>query len=120
MRRRVAPVIFASLALALAGCGGGGEDDGGAGGANGDGNGAGSAAAGEAVFADAGCGGCHVLEAAGSSGSVGPNLDESQPSRDQVEQMVRSGGGAMPAFEGQLTDEEIAAVAEYVSSNAGG
>ena len=39
----------------------------------------GDAAAGEAVFAEAGCGGCHTLEAAGSSGTVGPNLDESQP-----------------------------------------
>ena len=36
-------------------------------------------AAGEAVFASAGCGGCHTLEAAGSSGNVGPNLDEAKP-----------------------------------------
>ena len=36
----------------------------------------GDAAAGEAVFASAGCGGCHTLEAAGASGAVGPNLDD--------------------------------------------
>ena len=36
----------------------------------------GDAAAGEAVFASAGCGGCHTLEAAGVSGAVGPNLDD--------------------------------------------
>ena len=39
----------------------------------------GDASNGAQVFASAGCGGCHTLEAAGSSGTVGPNLDESQP-----------------------------------------
>ena len=34
---------------------------------------------GEAVFAAAGCGGCHTLEAAGSTGNVGPNLDDAKP-----------------------------------------
>ena len=42
---------------------------------------AGDAAAGEAVFASAGCGGCHTLEAAGASGKVGPNLDDAKPER---------------------------------------
>ncbi len=28
------------------------------------------------VFANNGCGGCHILEAAGSGGTTGPNLDE--------------------------------------------
>ena len=32
-------------------------------------------AQGAQVFADAGCGGCHTLAAAGSNGSAGPNLD---------------------------------------------
>ena len=36
----------------------------------------GDPAKGEDVFASAGCGGCHTLEAAGSSGNVGPNLDD--------------------------------------------
>ena len=27
------------------------------------------------VFASSGCGGCHVLEEAGTAGAVGPNLD---------------------------------------------
>ena len=36
----------------------------------------GDAAAGETVFASAGCGACHTLSAAGSSGTVGPNLDD--------------------------------------------
>jgi cytochrome c oxidase subunit 2 len=31
---------------------------------------------GRAVFARMGCGSCHTLAAAGSAGSIGPNLDE--------------------------------------------
>ena len=81
---------------------------------------AGDAAAGEAVFASAGCGGCHTLEAAGSSGNVGPNLDESQPDPNLVEQRVRNGAGAMPAFEGQLDDEQIANVVAYVVASTSG
>ena len=32
---------------------------------------------------------------------------------------MRNGGGGMPAFEGQLSDAEITAVAQYVAENAG-
>jgi mono/diheme cytochrome c family protein len=74
----------------------------------------GDAAAGEQVYASAGCGGCHTLEAAGSSGSVGPNLDESQPSLELALDRVRNGQGAMPAYEGQLDDQQIADVAAFV------
>src|SRR3954465_7771956 len=55
--------------------------------------GEGSAAAGKAVFATAGCGGCHTLEAAGASGTVGPNLDELKPNFDAVRDQVEHGGG---------------------------
>ena len=60
----------------------------------------GDAAAGEAVFASAGCGGCHTLEAAGSSGNVGPNLDEAKPDVALVVDRVTNGMGVMPSFEG--------------------
>jgi mono/diheme cytochrome c family protein len=80
----------------------------------------GDAAAGEAVFASAGCGGCHVLEAANSSGTVGPNLDDAKPSFDRVVEQVTNGGGAMPAFKDRLSEKEIRDVAAYVSENAGG
>jgi mono/diheme cytochrome c family protein len=75
----------------------------------------GDAEAGKAVFASAGCGGCHTLEQAGSSGSVGPNLDGQNLSFDRVKEQVENGGGAMPAFKGQLTDQQIADVAAFVS-----
>ena len=54
----------------------------------------GDAAAGEEVYASAGCGDCHTLEAAGSSGSVGPNLDESEPDAALVVDRVTNGMGA--------------------------
>ena len=74
----------------------------------------GDAAAGEAVFASAGCGGCHALEAAGSSGNVGPNLDDSQPDHDLVVERVTNGAGAMPSFAEQLDEAQIQDVAAYV------
>ena len=124
MRSRVwiFAVVLAVLAIGAAGCGGGDDDDSGGaattaetttetttdGGADG-----------AAVFASAGCGNCHTLAAAGSSGTSGPNLDELQPDAETVEEQVRNGGGAMPAFEGQLSDAEIEAVATYVAESAG-
>jgi cytochrome c oxidase subunit 1 len=70
--------------------------------------------AGEAVFAEAGCGSCHTLSAAGSRATVGPNLDETTLDVRAIEARIRTGGGAMPAFEGRLSDEEIRQVAAFV------
>jgi mono/diheme cytochrome c family protein len=74
---------------------------------------------GESIFASAGCGGCHTLAAAGSSGTVGPNLDEAKPTKDLAVDRVTNGRGGMPSFKGQLSDEQIQAVATYVAENAG-
>ena len=71
------------------------------------------------VFASAGCGGCHTLAAANASGNVGPNLDDLQPDAATVSSQVENGGGGMPAFSGDLSPEEIDAVATYVADNAG-
>ena len=76
-------------------------------------------AAGKQVFASAGCGGCHTLKDAGSTGNVGPNLDQLKPSEATVAHQVEVGGGPMPAFKGTLSPAQIAAVAAYVSSVAG-
>lgn len=80
----------------------------------------GNAEQGRTVFESAGCGGCHVLQAAGSTGTVGPNLDESTVTAEQVEEQVRNGGGAMPAFGDRLSDQEIADVAAFVVEARGG
>jgi mono/diheme cytochrome c family protein len=78
------------------------------------GGGAGEAPDGEAIFAEAGCGGCHTLEAAGAGGTIGPNLDESQPTKELVVDRVTNGRGAMPAFKDSYSAEQIDAVADFV------
>jgi len=65
------------------------------------------------------CGSCHTLADAGTSGKVGPNLDDLMPSMAIVERQVTNGGAVMPAFKGKLTPAQITAVAKYVSSAAG-
>jgi quinohemoprotein ethanol dehydrogenase len=79
---------------------------------------AGGAASGEKVFQSS-CGTCHTLAAAGTTGAVGPNLDELAPSESTVEHQVINGGGKMPAFKGQLSAAEIKAVSKYVAESAG-
>ena len=80
---------------------------------------AGDAEAGSQVFATAGCNSCHTLADAGATGTVGPNLDESQPSYELAVDRVTNGQGVMPPFEDELTEEQIRDVATYVSSVAG-
>jgi mono/diheme cytochrome c family protein len=75
----------------------------------------GDPAKGEEIYASAGCGGCHVFEPAGSSGTVGPSLDESNASFEDAVQQIRNGGGGMPAFGDRLSDQEIADVAAFVT-----
>ena len=76
--------------------------------------------AGKEVFLGASaCGGCHTLADAGTSGAVGPNLDEAQPSEELVVDRVTNGLGGMPAFSSTLSEQQIADVAAYVSSVAG-
>ena len=81
----------------------------------------GDPAAGKQVFLGAGgCGSCHTLADAGTSGTIGPNLDDSQPSFELAVDRVTNGAGAMPAFEGTLTEQQSQYVAAYVSTAAGG
>ena len=107
-----APAATTASTAAATTAAGSTEDNGGGGGATGD------AAAGKAVFT-ANCGSCHTLKDAGTTGSVGPDLDQLKPSFDVVEHQVENGGGVMPAFEGTLSDSDIANVSAYVSSVAG-
>ena len=78
---------------------------------------AGDPAAGEALFASNGCGGCHTFEAAGSSGAVGPNLDEALEGKDAefVHQSIVEPNaevaegynpGVMPSFQ-QLSEDQV-------------
>jgi cytochrome c6 len=80
----------------------------------------GDPAAGKEVFLGvSGCGACHTLADAGTSGQVGPNLDETQPSYALVIDRVTNGQGQMPAFASSLSEEDIQNVAAYISQSAG-
>lgn len=76
--------------------------------------------AGAEVYASAGCGTCHALADAGSTGTIGPDLDASQPSHELVVDRVTNGAGAMPSFADQLSEQQIADVAAYVVEATGG
>jgi mono/diheme cytochrome c family protein len=68
---------------------------------------------GEAVFAAAGCAGCHGQD---GGGGVGPALAGNANLNDAalVVTQILQGGEVMPPFADRLSDEEIAAVANYI------
>ena len=123
VRRSLLVLVLVVGALALVGAGCGGDDSGSADPPaatttdDGGGSGTGDAANGEQVYVAAGCGGCHTFEAAGSTGSVGPNLDDLDPSYEAVVEQVTNGGGAMPAFGDELSEQEIQDVAAFVTGS---
>ncbi len=80
----------------------------------------GDAAAGEKLFTSAGCVSCHTLAAAKSTGTVGPNLDQAKPDFKLATARVTLGKGVMPSFKGQLTDQQIADVAQFVVASTSG
>lgn len=128
---RILVLALAVLTLAVAaGCGGGDETspepetvegtvpaETGGGTDGGGGGGEGDVAAGKEVYASAGCGSCHTFADAGSTGTIGPDLDESSVDFEAAAEQIRTGGGGMPAFEGQLSEQEIADVAAYVTQS---
>jgi mono/diheme cytochrome c family protein len=92
----------------------------------------GDPAAGKEVFAGAGCGSCHALTAAGSTGNVGPSLDEVLPamSPDEIHKQIVDPNsqitegfapGIMPEDFGQrLSDEELANLVAFLAQAGGG
>lgn len=77
-----------------------------------------SVSAGKTVFGTS-CRGCHTLADTGPGGTIGPNLDQLKPSDALVVTQVTNGGGAMPSFAQNLSRQQIADVARYVSTVAG-
>ncbi|MBJ7354251.1 MAG: cytochrome c [Thermoleophilaceae bacterium] len=73
---------------------------------------------GKAIFTDS-CGGCHTLQAAGTNGGSGPDLTNIGLTAAAVSKQVYSGGGGMPSFDGELIDQQIAAVSAFVAENDG-
>ena len=64
----------------------------------------------------ASCSTCHTLKDAGSDGQIGPNLNDIRPEKIVVMNAVTNGIGVMPAYEGELSEDEIEAVSYYVST----
>jgi mono/diheme cytochrome c family protein len=67
------------------------------------------------LFDNYACGSCHSLAAAGAAGHVGPAFDgDNNLSQAFVVGRITNGQGAMPSFSGQMSAEEIDAVAAYI------
>ena len=82
------------------------------------------------VFANNGCGSCHTLEAAGSSGNVGPNLDEDLPGQSAAEieesivdpgaQIVSGFSNVMPGtYEASIPADDLELLVEFLVNCAG-
>jgi mono/diheme cytochrome c family protein len=82
------------------------------------------------VFANNGCGSCHTLEAAGSGGNAGPNLDESLPGQDpkQIEEsivapeaeIVAGFENIMPAdYESVIPPDDLKLLVEFLATCSG-
>ena len=61
------------------------------------------------------CSSCHILADSNSNGQIGPNLNDIRPDKMRIIKVVSNGIGVMPSYQGELTTEEIEAVAHYVS-----
>ena len=101
-------LVVGVVLVGLVGCGGNGGGDGGSDSA--------ASSPGAKVFADAGCGNCHTMEAADATGTTGPSLDDLKPEKERVARQVRNGGVGMPSFGDKLSDEQIDQVADFVSN----
>ena len=80
----------------------------------------GNAEAGRSIYEAQGCGSCHALEEAGSTGNVGPNLDEAKPTFEEAVRQIANGGGGMPAYKDQLNEKQINDTAAFVVESSGG
>src|SRR5262245_30869014 len=94
------------------------------------------AAAGKAIFTSSGCGGCHTFKPAGSTGKVGPDLDNlaadakkanKGPLPVYVKESIEDPGayvvpgfpnGVMPAYKGQLTNQQINDLVKFLTSQS--
>jgi mono/diheme cytochrome c family protein len=61
------------------------------------------------------CGSCHTLAEAGTSGTVGPNLDNLNLDVAAITKQITNGGGGMPPFAGTLDEKQIALIAKYIA-----
>ena len=92
---------------------------------------------GEQIFTAAGCAGCHTFAPAGSTGTIGPNLNDlkaaaakfakGKPPEEYVRQsilqpdafVVPGFSNSMPSFDGRLTDQQVQALVDYLLNSGG-
>lgn len=90
------------------------------------------ATGGREIFVAAGCGSCHAFSDAGTTGNVGPSLDELASSageqgqgspEEYVQQSILDPdavtaegfqSGVMPSYEGRLSEKQVQALSEYL------
>lgn len=60
------------------------------------------------------CAVCHALQDAGATGTIGPDLDATRPTYEQLRAALRDGVGVMPSFTDTLNEEALDAVSAYV------
>lgn len=70
--------------------------------------------AGRELFNTWSCSACHTLSDAGSSGAVGPSLDNPKLTHDFIVNRVTNGSGPMPSFGGQIAEADIGKLADYI------
>lgn len=118
-KKFIVSLLFLALILIVAACGGGG-DEGSSDSDSGSGNDSGSESTaqgdvdnGSKVY-ESNCLSCHGQEGAGGNG---PALqgDDVASDYDKTVKQVKNGGGGMPAFEGTLSEQEIADVSTYIT-----
>lgn len=91
------------------------------------------ATTGEQIFQGAGCGSCHTLSKAQGTGTIGPNLNnlaqeagQREPGKSPEQYVEESilkpevftvdgfQQGAMPSFDGQLTDKQLKTLTDFL------
>jgi mono/diheme cytochrome c family protein len=94
--------------------------------------GEGDLAAGKEIFASQGCGSCHALADAGTTGQVGPNFDETLAGKDAgfirtsiVDPNAQVAEGFQPGlmpqdYEQKLSPEDLANLVAYLQQATGG
>lgn len=83
------------------------------------GDAAGNIEKGRELFSTWSCGGCHVLADAGATGPVGPSLDhDPNLTHDLIVSRLTDGQAGMPAFAGQMSEDDIADVTAYIAHAA--
>jgi cytochrome c6 len=79
-----------------------------------------NAGPGQRLFTQTGCGSCHTLAAAGSTGVAGKKLNGLKLDPATVARWIRTGGGGMPSFGDQLSDPQLRQVAAFVAGASEG